>query len=283
MKVAFILVLLFVIGCIADDEPSDVVILTEANFDEKIKEGTWLLEFYAPWCGHCKKLVPTYEKVATELKGKVNVGKVDCTVEKSIGSRFGIRGFPTLKLLADGQLYDYKGDRSQAHLVSFSTGDYSKETPSPVPAAAAAPAQAQTEEKKAAPVPPTPAATENAGPSDVVILTESNFDDLTSKGDWLLEFYAPWCGHCKKLAPTYDKVATKLKGQVNVGKVDCTEQTSIGKRFGIRGYPTLKFLHEATLRDYKGDRSEDDLVKFSLTGWKDVEGVAVPGKPSPAN
>lgn len=64
-------------------------------------------------CGHCKKLAPTYEEVATTLKGKINVGKVDCTVEKGTqlafilfsftipletASRFGIRGYPTLKL-----------------------------------------------------------------------------------------------------------------------------------------------------------------------------------------
>lgn len=53
---------------------------------------------YAPWCGHCKKLVPTWEELATSSKGKFKVAKVDCTVEKATGTRFGIRGFPTVKL-----------------------------------------------------------------------------------------------------------------------------------------------------------------------------------------
>jgi thiol-disulfide isomerase/thioredoxin len=80
---------------------SDVVILTQANFDEHVKDGNWLIELYvfdifffgsvtdlrrsfAPWCGHCKKLAPTWEELATAAKadGKFKVASVDCTVEK---------------------------------------------------------------------------------------------------------------------------------------------------------------------------------------------------------
>jgi thioredoxin-like negative regulator of GroEL len=67
---------------------SDVIVLTESNFETEIKKGDWLLEFYAPWCGHCKNLAPTYELVATRLKGTINVGKVDCTVEEGITVHF---------------------------------------------------------------------------------------------------------------------------------------------------------------------------------------------------
>lgn len=92
--------------------PSDVVELTDSNYDDKLAEGVWLVEFFAPWyyyrstqleltcfrCGHCKHLAPTYEKVATTLKGEANVAKVDCTQERGICDRNGIRGFPTIQL-----------------------------------------------------------------------------------------------------------------------------------------------------------------------------------------
>lgn len=59
---------------------------------------------------------------------------------------------------------------------------------------------------------------------EVIVLTDNNFDDLVmgSKDIWLVEFYAPWCGHCKALEPEFKDAAAKLKGQVKLGKVDAT-------------------------------------------------------------
>jgi len=106
---------------------SNVVVLTESTFDSETSEGDWLLEFYAPWCGHCKKLAPTYEELANDLKEKqipVHVAKIDCQTETSIGKRFGIVGFPTIKFLTQGQLYTYNGDRSKASFEQFVTGGH---------------------------------------------------------------------------------------------------------------------------------------------------------------
>ena len=63
---------------------SDVVKLTTANFNKDVVNSAdiWLVEFYAPWCGHCKNLVPEWEKAAKALKGIVKVGAVDMDVEK---------------------------------------------------------------------------------------------------------------------------------------------------------------------------------------------------------
>jgi protein disulfide-isomerase A6 len=57
----------------------------------------WLIEFYAPWCGHCQQLKPSYEKVAKILKGVVRVGAVNMDVHKQHGSKYGVTGFPTIK------------------------------------------------------------------------------------------------------------------------------------------------------------------------------------------
>ena len=93
---------------------------------------------------------------------------------------------------------------------------------------------------------------------------------LGSKDAWIVEFYAPWCGHCKRLAPEYAAAATKLKGQVKLGKVDATVETSLAQKYGIKGYPTLKYWDYGTgkthknAKDYNGGRTEADIVKFGI-------------------
>lgn len=72
-----------------------------------------------------------------------------------------------------------------------------------------------------------------------------------------------WCGHCKKLAPVWEEVATELKGQVNVAKVDCTQHTQTSRRFGIRGFPTIKLLHHGTVIEYTGSRTAVCCVWFT--------------------
>ena len=88
---------------------------------------------------------------------------------------------------------------------------------------------------------------------DVIELNESNFEHLTqintgaTTGDWFIKFYAPWCGHCKRLAPTWEEVATELKGEVNVAKVDVTQNRALGKQYGIKGFPTLLLFRRVWL------------------------------------
>lgn len=97
-----------------------------ADFDTKIQEhDAALVEFFAPWCGHCKRLAPEYEKAATELKTNdppVPLIKVDCTSDggKDTCSKHGVSGYPTLKIFRGGEFSaDYNGPREAGGIVKY--------------------------------------------------------------------------------------------------------------------------------------------------------------------
>ena len=72
------------------------------------------------WCGHCKALAPEYEKLATALKGSVQIAKTDATVAKALGARFKVQGFPTIIwMAADGRAYTFDGERTIPVLTEF--------------------------------------------------------------------------------------------------------------------------------------------------------------------
>ncbi|XGW21347.1 hypothetical protein V3C99_004363 [Haemonchus contortus] len=102
---------------------------------------------------------------------------------------------------------------------------------------------------------------------DVLEYTDSNFDELISSHEVaLVKFYAPWCGHCKKLAPEFDKAATKLKSNdppITLIKVDCTVEKATCDKFGVKGFPTLKiFRNGFEAQSYDGPREADGIVKY---------------------
>ncbi|XP_072808145.1 protein disulfide-isomerase TMX3 isoform X2 [Vicugna pacos] len=94
----------------------------DESFKENRKDDIWLVDFYAPWCGHCKKLEPIWNEVGLEMKSvgsPVKVGKMDATSYSSIASEFGVRGYPTIKLLKGDLAYNYRGPRTKDDIIEF--------------------------------------------------------------------------------------------------------------------------------------------------------------------
>ncbi|XVE60773.1 hypothetical protein DITRI_Ditri05aG0154300 [Diplodiscus trichospermus] len=100
----------------------------------------------------------------------------------------------------------------------------------------------------------------------VLELDESNFDSAISSFDYILvDFYAPWCGHCKRLSPQLDEAAPILAGlkePIVIAKVNADKFTRLASKHDVDGYPTLKFFMHGVSMDYYGPRKADLLVQY---------------------
>jgi len=125
----------------------------------------------------------------------------------------------------------------------------------------------------------------------VIDLTDVTFEHQTqastgqTTGKWLVKFYAPWCGHCKTLAPIWEQLDDRIKEEnpndgIIIAKVDCTKQSSVAQRFKIQSYPTLKYFADRKMYTYKGGRNLDALYDFVTEGYKSAKTDEIPAPPS---
>ncbi|KAJ5897921.1 Protein disulfide-isomerase tigA [Penicillium tannophilum] len=224
--------------------------LIPSNFDDVVlKSGKpALVEFFAPWCGHCKTLAPVYEELGAAFafaEDKVTVAKVDADANRELGKRFGVQGFPTLKWF-DGKSdkpEEYKGGRDLESLSAWITDKTG--------------IKAKGAQKEA---------------SKVEMLNDATFKTtIGGEKNVLVAFTAPWCGHCKSLAPTWETLANDfaLESNVVIAKVDAEAENSraLTKEQGVTGYPTIKYFAAGSTEaePYSGARSEEAFVDFLNT------------------
>merc|ERR1711923_488122 len=108
----------------------------------------------------------------------------------------------------------------------------------------------------------------NDEPGKVKVVVAKNFDEIVNNEDKdvLIEFYAPWCGHCKSLAPKYDELAMKLKDEENIviAKMDATAN-DVPAPYDVKGFPTIFFApkgSKSSPKSYEGGREVDDFIKY---------------------
>ncbi|CAG5110900.1 Oidioi.mRNA.OKI2018_I69.chr2.g5248.t1.cds [Oikopleura dioica] len=214
-----------------------------STFDAFVAGKESLVEFYAPWCGHCKKLRPEYDLAADQLKDEgIQIAKIDCDAEinKEICGKYEIEGFPTLKIFENGEVKsDYSGPLESLAIVQKMLHiPRSEEIPS--------------EQGK------------------MLKIVGKTFNELVfeSEKHVLVKFYAPWCPHCKNMAPTWVEFAEQNENDALViGDIDVTANEIEFESYKdlVQGFPTVLLFKNGEKTapiKYQGDRSLEDFKKF---------------------
>ncbi|GFO12564.1 protein disulfide-isomerase a6 [Plakobranchus ocellatus] len=262
LRTGLLVLIMAVASCYGLYGPGDdVIVLTPSNFHKTVIESNelWLVEFYAPWCGHCKALTPEWKKAATALKGVVKVGAVDADEHRGLGGQYGVQGFPTIKVFGADKFKptDYQGPRQAQGIVESALSAASTMVKSRLSGGKSSGGGKRS-------------GGSGGNKEDVIELTDANFESevLNSEDMWLVEFYAPWCGHCKNLAPHWASAATELKGKVKLGALDATVHSVMASRYQVQGFPTIKMFPAgkkgSDVVDYDGGRTSSDIVNWAL-------------------
>jgi thioredoxin domain-containing protein 5 len=167
-----------------------------------------------------------------------------------------ITGYPSLSMYKDGErVEEFFGVREPEFLKEF-LGKHANTKPGT---------------KEAPPTPPKqppPKPTANLD-GEVLLFSQDNFDKTLKEGPAFVKFFAPWCGHCKKLAPVWKQLARHMQFKVTIAEVNCDEHQALCRTHSIQGYPTLVWFSklengaESPQRhEYNGGRKLEQLRAF---------------------
>eukprot|EP00347_Sterkiella_histriomuscorum_P008531 403344742 len=239
------------------DDNDKVVVLNKGNFKDLVldkPDAMWFIEFYAPWCGHCKKLTPAWKEAAEKTYGEVSFGAVDMTTDREVGASYGIKGFPTLKFFGGDKkkplaysgkrdvktLIQYAKDTAKEQQQKLAGGDFQKtesvaeEIPTKNPALEDAPAEPTPEQQ----------APKRSMPSELRQLNEIQFNEdvLSGANSWILLIFKEVNKDSLKLAQTFKREQSRIKDKVKLAIIDVEQNPNIATRLGITEFPAVRYF-----------------------------------------
>ncbi|KAL1932360.1 hypothetical protein VTP01DRAFT_9416 [Rhizomucor pusillus] len=221
--------------------------LGASDFSEATAKGTWFVEFFSPHCPHCIHFAPTWQKLADDYASLAtsrdfHFAKVDCTLNGDLCKENNVQYFPFLQLYHQGsaiEIYPPR-ERNWDKLVEYITTQSEKYAPSTTQVSV-----------------PNPAGLSIDMDGPALANAQKSGQPL------FIKYYAPWCPHCQHMAPAWERMASDLARQINVGEVNCDDHRDVCIENGVTSFPTLVLYAHGNAYEYHDDRSLVSLVGFA--------------------
>ncbi|KAL1939613.1 hypothetical protein VTO73DRAFT_9646 [Trametes versicolor] len=250
-----------------ESSETELLVLTPDNFETTVSEGVWFVEHFSPYCGHCRNFAPTWKQLVEQTEKKADPGihlaQVNCAIDGDLCRKNKVDGYPQMNLYKNGKYVEtFKKARSLEILTEYL--DAHAEPRAPTAPASTAPAAPEPTAKDES----APAVREkkpDVNPNGTVLkLDGANFRSHVDKGGILVKFFAPWCGHCKKLAPIWEQLAGEMQHTLEVAEVNCEDHGALCRLEGVSGYPMLFYYGGKEAKtEYTGARKLEPLKAFA--------------------
>ncbi|KAH9920797.1 thioredoxin-like protein [Fomitopsis serialis] len=256
----------------------ELLVLTPDDFDKTVAHGVWFVEHFSPYCGHCRNFMPTWKQLVQENANMsdpgIHLAQVNCAVHGDLCKAHGVDGYPQMNLYRDGAFVEmYRQPRSYDILTSY-LSEHAEPTSLPalpetteVPVVTAVPdpvPQLKVQEYRDTYKPTVPVKDLNPD-GKVLALDDKTFQSAVDEGHVFVKFYAPWCGHCKKLAPIWAQLAEKMQHKLAIAEVNCEAHDSLCRAEGVPGFPQLIYYggKGAGKVEYTSGRKLEQLKAFA--------------------